>query len=132
MNKTPDNTKLVEAMKQFKAVRTVIFQEEFYKAVIDSIFYVPVSVDKNESGEKKTGKLCVLIPSDGKKYLSVYTSLDELRKTYGGRDDIMTMLQNFVSIREIVTKENSGLDGFIIDDKGENIAIPKEEMLPKE
>ena len=29
MNKTRDNTKLVEAMKQFKAVRTVIFQEEF-------------------------------------------------------------------------------------------------------
>ena len=31
-----------------------------------------------------------------------------------------------------MTKENSGLDGFIIDEKGENIAIPREEMLPKE
>ena len=132
MNKTPDNTKLVEAMKQFKAVRTVIFQEEFYKAVIDATFYVPVAVDKNQSGDKKNGKLCVLISSDGKKYLSVFTSLDELRKTYGERDDVMTTLQNFVFIREIVTKKNSGLDGFIIDDKGENIAIPREEMLPKE
>lgn len=132
MNKTPDNTKLVEAMKQFKAVRTVIFQEEFYKAVIDATFYVPVTVDKNQSGDKKNGKLCALKTPDGKRYLSVFTSLDELRKSYGERDDVMTMLQNFVSIREIVTKKNSGLDGFIIDEKGENIAIPREEMLPKE
>lgn len=53
MNKKPDNTKLVEAMKQFKAVKTVIFQEEFYKAVVDTIFYVPVAVDKSEGNKKK-------------------------------------------------------------------------------
>lgn len=131
MNKKPDNTKLVEAMKQFKAVKTVIFQEEFYKAVVDTIFYVPVAVDKSE-GNKKSGRYCALTSNEGHTYLSVFSSQEELEKSYGGRDDIIGVLHNFATIREIVIKENSGLDGFIIDEKGENVAILKEEMMPKE
>ena len=54
-----NNNKLVEAMKQFKAVKTVIFQEEFYKAVVESTFYVPIAIDKTE-GNEKSGKYCQL------------------------------------------------------------------------
>ncbi|MDO5388992.1 MAG: SseB family protein [Clostridia bacterium] len=132
MNTKPDNTKLVEAMKQFKAIRTVIFQEEFYKAVVETIFYVPISVDKESAGTEKTGKLCALMTSDKKRFLSTYTSEEELMKSYGGREEVRCTLLNFPAIREIVTKKNSGLDGFIIDDKGENVAVMREEMLPKE
>ncbi|MDO4300322.1 MAG: SseB family protein [Clostridia bacterium] len=131
MNKKPDNSKLVEAMKQFKAVRTVIFQEEFFKAVVDTAFYVPVSVEKGDS-PNKNGKYCALMTSDGKRFLSVFSSPEELEKCYGDRSDIVGILHNFVTIRTIVTNEKSGLDGFIIDSKGENMAILREEMIPKE
>lgn len=131
MNNNPDNSKLVEAMKQLKAVQTVIFKEEFNKTVVDSVFYVPVSVEKDGKGNNKNGKWCVAQTKDNKTYLCVYTSLDELKKSYGSRNDIMMSLLDFVSVRSLVTKENSGLDGFVIDDKGENVAVLKEEMLPK-
>lgn len=130
MNNKLDNSKLVEAMKQFKAVRTVIFQEEFYKVVVDTTFLVPVAVDKSE-GDKKSGKYCALKTDDNRTFLSVFSSEEELEKSYGHRDDVIGVRHNFVTIREVVTKENSGLNGFIIDEKGENVAILREEMLPK-
>lgn len=131
MNKKPDNSKLVETMKQFKAIRTVIFQEEFYKAVVEATFYVPVSVDKS-SGPKKSGKYCALNSSDGNKFLCVFTSPEELEKCYGDRDDIIGVLHNFAALREVIVKENSGLDGLVIDARGENVGILREEMIPKE
>ncbi len=131
MNKKPDNSKLVEAMKQFKAVRTVIFQEEFYKAVVEAMFYVPVSLDKG-TGSKRSGKYCALNTKDGKKFLCAFTSTEELDKCYGDREDVIGVLHNFAAVREVIVKENSGLDGLIFDAMGENVAIPKEEMIPKE
>lgn len=130
MNKNPDNSKLVKAMKQFKAVHTVIFQEEFYKAVVDATFYMPISLD-DSTGSKKNGKYCALTTSDGRKFLCAFTSPKELEKCYGGRPDVVGVLHNFATVREIVVNENSGLDGVIFDAKGENVGIPREEMLPK-
>lgn len=131
MNKKPDNSKLIEAMKQFKAVHTVIFQEEFYKAVVEATFYVPVCLDKG-TGSKRSGKYCALNTKDGKKYLCAFTSPEELEKCYGEREDVIGVLHNFAAVREVIVNENSGLDGLVFDAKGENVGIPKEEMIPKE
>ena len=125
-----NNNKLVEAMKQFKAVKTVIFQEEFYKAVVESTFYVPIAIDKTE-GNEKSGKYCVLSTPSGRRFLATFTSPTELEKCYGEREDIIAVQHPFSIIRDIVIKEGSNLNGFIIDAKGENVAITREEMLPK-
>lgn len=131
MNNIPDNTKLIESIKQFKAVRTVIFQEEFYKAVVATKFFVPVAVEKSDDKDKK-GKYCALTTKNDLKLLAVFSSKEELEKCYGDRDDIIGVLHDFPTLRGLIIRENSGLDGFIIDAEGENIAILKEEMLPKE
>lgn len=131
MNKKPDNSKLVEAMKQFKNVRTVIFQEEFYKAVVDAVFYVPMSVEKGGS-TKKNAKYCAMDTPSGNTFLCAFSSDTELEKCYGGRDDIIGVLHNFATLREIIINEKSGLDGLLIDAMGENVGILREEMIPKE
>lgn len=131
MNKKPDNTKLVEAMKQFKAVRTVIFQEEFYKAVVATRFYVPVAIEKSES-KNKNGMYCALTTPDSKKYLSAFSSPEELEKCYGDREDVIGVVHDFATLRDFIVNEKSGLDGLIIDARGENVAILREEMLPRE
>ncbi len=131
MEKNPDNSRLVEAMKQFNAMKTAAFKEKLYKDVIDAVFYVPIAVDNENNGGKKSGRLCTLVTSDKKRFLAVYSSMDEIKKSYGSRKDVMGTYLNFASIRELITRENSGFDGFIIDDKGENVAVFKEEMLPR-
>ena len=131
MNNIPDNTKLIEAIKQFKAVRTVIFQEEFYKAVVATRFFVPVAVEKSDSKEKK-GKYCAVTTSNGLKLISVFSSKEELEKCYGDRDDVIGVLHDFPTLRNLIVNEKSGLDGLVIDAQGENIAILREERLPRE
>ena len=94
MNNIPDNTKLIEAIKQFKAVRTVIFQEEFYKAVVAITILAPVAVEKSDSKDKK-GKYCAVTTSDGLKLISAFSSKEELEKCYGDRDDEIGVLHDF-------------------------------------
>lgn len=124
-----DNTKLVNAMQQLKKVGTVIFKEEFYKAVVEALLYVPISVEGEKDG-KKEGKYCVAATADGERYLCAFTSKEELEKCYGDRKDIVGTIQNFAVLREIILEESNSLTGLLFDPEGENVAIPKQEMMP--
>ncbi len=130
MNKDTDNSRLVEAMRQYKAEQTLIFREEFYKAVVEASFFVPLSIEKG-TGSQKKGSYCVMSTKNGQKFLCAFSSSQELEKCYGDRNDIVGTLQNFALLREIIVTQSNNLDGLIIDPMGENVGILKEDMLPK-
>lgn len=134
-----DNTALVEAIQQLKAEQS---EENFNRVgrLIQTGQYIcPVKVIENtEAVEKEDGKVAlenkrsfrfnVLSNKDGKKYMPVFTSREEVAK--GDQEifnDEQYLVMNVVTLMSAFAKKENdeAIEGIVIDPFSNNFAVPK-------
>lgn len=131
-----DNTELVFAIQRVKNEHT---DENFNRVahlVQTAKFACPAEVvEKTEAVEKDDGKVAlenkksfrfhVLANSDGKKYLAVFTSPGEIEKGESKFSSSNYVIMDVVALLSAFTKEDSDLEGVVIDPFSNNFVVPK-------
>lgn len=125
--KIMESITLIDVMKKMKETKAVEDAQAFAYIVSRSEFLVPLTVTDDE---KKTAIFKAVIDKD-KKFLPIFTSLEELRKQYTVDDKNIVSKQDFNTIRKIVVNGNSKLDGLVIDTMGENVSVLRESLEEK-
>lgn len=134
-----DNRELVAAIQALKEDRS---DENFNKVgrlIQEGQYLCPVTVVENtEAVEKEDGKVAlenkrsfrfnVLSNKDGKKYIAVFTSREEIKKGASQiASDDQYLLVNVVTLMSMFAKpeNNEAIEGIVIDPFSNNFAVPK-------
>ncbi len=135
------NPGLVIAMKELKEKNTKEAELRFVSELRKARFLSPAVIQvKNEEGEFVTaveGKsdprntrvnFMMLSQKDGKKFLPAFTSIDEVRK-WRKEENLQNVVSTFDQYLGIITSDENGPDGLVLNPFGENIIMPRELLL---
>ncbi len=129
-----DNSKLVEAMKTFKAESNRENESNFLRNVINGKYLVPVMVEKPDGpieakpGETIKLRMAFQMLTNGKneKFVPAFTSPEELGKRNAGK----TVQVAVMTVRDLqnMFQQNVQCAGFVIDPFGENMTLTRDQL----
>lgn len=135
------NPALVQAMEELKEQKSQETERKFISELRKARFLSPAIIEvKNENGEFVTaveGKadpkntrvnFMMLTQKDGQKFLPAFTSIEEVRK-WRKEDKLQNVVSTFDQYLSIITADENGPNGFVIDPFGSNIIMPRELLL---
>lgn len=131
------NPKLVQAMTDLKEKQTQEAEKIFMEELGRSRFLSPAIIKvKDENGEYQIAKegradpanteinFMMLSNPEGKHFLPAFTSLEEVRK-WRKEENLQTVVTSIDNYMSIITSEQGGPEGLVIDPFSSNIIMPK-------
>lgn len=133
-----ENPALIYAMYEMKEKKTKETEAKFISELRTAKFITPAIIEvKGENGEYQIAKggtskaedtrisFMMLTTDKGEKYLPAFTSMDEVKK-WRKEEKLQTVVSNFEQYLAVITSDDNGPAGLVIDPFGSNIIMSRD------
>ncbi|MBP1566205.1 MAG: enhanced serine sensitivity protein SseB C-terminal domain-containing protein [Oscillospiraceae bacterium] len=135
------NPALVKAMEELKEQKSKDAEKNFIVQLRQARLLSPAIIEvKDENGDfvpavegkadpKNTRvNFMMLSQKDGQKFLPAFTSIEEVRK-WRKEEKLQNVVSTFEQYLAMITADENGPNGFVIDPFGSNIIMPRELLV---